>query len=65
MADTRRITSKPRDPEAPWTEADRADELRRNPLLDPANPVECVVATGSDHHSARPGPGKIRFHPDY
>jgi hypothetical protein len=65
MADTGKSPSKTRVPEAPWTEEDRADELRRNPLLDPANLVECVVATGSDHHSARPGPGRIRFHPDY
>lgn len=61
MADT----GETRDPEATRTEEDRAGELRRNPLLDPRNPVECVVATGSEHHSARPGPGKIRFHPDY
>lgn len=63
MADTGKTT----DPEAPapWTRKDREAELKRNPLLDPANPVECVVATGSEHHSARPGPGKIRFHPDY
>jgi hypothetical protein len=65
MADTRKFQGNNRDPEAPWTEEDKAAELRRNPLLDPSAPVECVVATGSEHHSARPGPGRIWFHPDY